>query len=632
MIRGAAGLLALTVGVAGSLTGQAGSDDVAGRWAVRVQGQVMEDVADLRLGPDGGRILFESADSLWLPLEGLQVDGTDVRFRLPGQRMFVGRVEGEWLRGRLHDPDAPPAEVVAQRIQPGTDRWPVRPRVTIRELVVGTDATISRFTDAWRDRLLPRETLLAEHARLASALGLPAADLVAISRRAQPLVLGELPAGRAVAEQLLARIATGPAADAEFRALFGGPGAWRLDLHDAAWWIAAERVGPGPVSPDRLLADLEAAHVVAQGAIDTTGLRRLVWELARQEEAQRRGGGTFRLPGDPQLLLGIHALLAAYQEARSWWVRAVGWLLSHPWIETEAGHRSPAMLVDAFWGGGPRSVPPLEPTDFGGLQAVPVMGIGPLARALLQPANAIAAEWLERPGAAAEVLEAWRTIVMPIGAPLPIVTEGRSLMLRSPAEVVQSRLGGFIAAEDRILIDPTILPIFAVGTVVHEWQHLLLGAARLQGDVPPGWRTTLWGVRLLEGDPWLSEGAAEWITEQVLAPAATMTPVFAFTEAEKRLSLGADRPEDTHVLGYLLVRSAATRVPDARTMRDLLVTHLAEPGRLATALRLDGAVSFTLPRPNTLMVIPEMLVLFDAGTVADLSRRLIVPLLAPEPD
>ena len=58
----------------------------------------------------------------------------------------------------------------------------------------------------------------------------------------------------------------------------------------------------------------------------------------------------------------------------------------------------------------------------------------------------------------------------------------------------------------------------------------------------------------------------------------------------------------------------------------------AEPGRLATALRLDGAVSFTLPRPNTLMVIPEMRVLFDAGTVADLSRRLIVPLLAPEPD
>lgn len=333
------------------------------------------------------------------------------------------------------------------------------------------------------------------------------------------------------------------------------------------------------------------------------------------------------LPGTEQQLLGLRAVMDAYGEARRWWLEAVDWLMQHEWIDTGTGYTSPVALVRQFWQDSTLHPPPLSPTDYGGMQAVPVMGVGVLFDSLVTPVNAVADEWLASRHARRDLFEAWRQIRQ-AGAGLPVVLDSDTLMLRDPAEVVRSRLGGFIAADDRILIDPTILPIFAVGTLVHEWQHLIFHAARLTAVPAPGWRRAGWGMRLFDGDPWLAEGAAEWATERIFAP----VPLFTFVEAEKRLALGARRPDDTHVLGYLLVHAAAARTGSDRRTRELLVADLHAPEQLARDLGLDGPVSRTLSRPNTLMLIPELTFVYDEGVAGDVGRRLLVPALTPEPD
>ncbi|MEO8478332.1 MAG: hypothetical protein ABI542_01770 [Gemmatimonadota bacterium] len=615
----------LGLAISGTTASLAAQAIPAGRWAVRVHGEMLEDRGDLRFDGDSGRLLLESADRAWLPVDQVERQGTALHFRIAGGGLFVGTLDGDSLTGLWHGPATVPVRFEARRLAAGFDEWPVGPRLRFRELVVGSDATSSQFPDAWRARLLPRETLLAEHARLANAVGVPAAGVVGITQRAQALVVGERPEGRRLAAKVLDQIATGPAADAEFRRIFGRPGAWRIDMHQVAWELAAARIGAGHLLPERLAAALQAAGALPSGDIDSLQVRRTLWELARGRYFLSGGGSRPGLSEADGRLLGARAIVGAYVDARRWWLEAVTWLLDRPWVETTDGYRSPRAMVAAFWDTDSLPMPSVVPTSYGGMQAVPVVGLGALASQLIEPANAVAAEWLVTQGGLAEAFDTWRRIET-MGVPsLPIVVGATSMMLREPGEVVRSRLGGFIGPTDQILIDPTILPLFAVGTVVHEWQHLRFSAARLADPAARAWRSHPWGVHLLDGDPWLVEGAAEWATEQVFAPAESRMPIFAFIEAEKRLALGAERPDDTHVLGYLLVRALAHRVDDPRQARALLVRHLAEPLVLAEAIGLGGPVSVEIVRPNTLMILPELTFIPDAGVSRDVARRLLVP-------
>jgi hypothetical protein len=204
------------------------------------------------------------------------------------------------------------------------------------------------------------------------------------------------------------------------------------------------------------------------------------------------------------------------------------------------------------------------------------------------------------------------------------------MRVASAARVAQSRLGGFLASRDAIRIEPSIMPVFAVGTVVHEWQHLLFEASRLAAEPPLAFSVSPGSVTLIEADPWLGEGAAEWATETVLAPTRAMTPLFALVEMEKRFGIGAGVPEDTHVLGYLLVRAAVNRTAGRAELRRLLVRHLHDPAAFAAALGLDGQGTHAIPRPATLMVIPEVTFTFDGGVADNAIRRLVVPESSPE--
>jgi hypothetical protein len=136
-----------------------------------------------------------------------------------------------------------------------------------------------------------------------------------------------------------------------------------------------------------------------------------------------------------------------------------------------------------------------------------------------------------------------------------------------------------------------------------------------------------WQLKLREEDPWLAEGFAEWATDEVLRSAGVSAGFLRFTQAEKRLGIAAAEPNDPHVLGLRLVRSAA-RSRRAPAVRDLLLQHLHELDGFARAVGWPASGSgraITLQRPPTAVVIPEVTFTWKDGTALDWSRRLVIP-------
>lgn len=615
-------LLLALLSSGGSLMAQA----AAGRWSLQILGPAARERGDLRLDPGNARILLESDEMAWQPLGDLLITGDRLTFSTAGgARRFDGVITGDQIDGTLSEIGGFRTRWQAQRVQPGIEAWPVRPRVTIRQLIVGSPSTYASFPDAWRQAMAEPSVILAEHAALAAAAGMPVANQAAIASRIHPVALGFDPVARMAVQNLLARIDASPAGNAEFRQIFRGPdNEWRLDLHDRARELA--RGGSVVFSLAGIAPALRTLGFLAEGATDDMAIQRAAWVAWSNSNNDptffwNRRTAALSAPtiSDQELM----ALLRGYQLARVWWSQAVHWLMTNPWIETAEGFRSPTQLVAAFWEQPNLALPTLDPTTYGVAQAVPVIGASRLGRHLLRPANASAAEWLARPDAAHTVFSMWREF----GGddPFPVVVGGMKLMLSSPSGVARTRLGGFFAAEDAIRIEPGIMPLFAVGTVVHEWQHILFEQARLEGLGSPGVVEAPWGIRLLEGDPWLSEGAAEWATEQTLAPASRMTPHLALRETEKRLAIGWYAEDDTHVLGYLLVRAAAERMGNSGQLRRLLVARLHDPDGLADLLDLGGPSSYRIPRPATLVVIPENTFTWDYGVADKATRRLIIP-------
>lgn len=593
-----------------------------GRWSLQLRSERFADRGDLRIGTDSSRLLLESRDQAWLPLERLLLDRDSLRFEVRGIARWSGAVAGDVMRGEAILADGSRAVWEAHRIQPGTARWPVRPRIVARQLVVGSSDTLARFPDALLGRTLPRDALLSEHARLAHQAGFPSADLAGIVARSERSMLGLDATARQRVQEILAQIAASPAADAAFHQLFRGQrGTWRLDLHDFAWEHAAVQQGRIALDTAAVVAALGAIGVRADAA-DAAGLRRAGWLTWSRVRAERPAN----LPLLPEGTAGaseLRALFNGYDEAVGWWTAAVTWLMRAPWIAADSGWRSPASLVAAFWDRSTLELPRIEPRHFGTFQAVPVPGGGLVATRLLLADNAIAREWLADDANRRDALEAWRRID-PVGT-LRVTHADSSFLVASAAWIARSRLGGFLDAHDGIRIEPAILPVLAVGTMIHEWQHLLFESARLSDPASGALEETAWGLSLVESNPWLAEGAAEWATEAILAQGG-VPPLLVLLESEKRLAIGAGIPEDTHVLGYLLVRAGVNRTPDARTLRQVLQRHLHDPEGFAEAIGLAGdARQRGVPRPSTLVVIPEVRFTFDGGLAEAPSRLLRVP-------
>ncbi|MEO5797852.1 MAG: hypothetical protein ABIZ70_08190 [Gemmatimonadales bacterium] len=599
------------------------------RWAVQIQSPVGSERGELRLTGRTGRLLLESSDTAWITVRDLQlVDGHITFAAAPIGRRFEGVVASGAMQGTVTEADGRTTRWIAEEIPAGIVRWPVRPRVRLRQVVVGTGLTHVAVPAAWRALIPTAATIAAERDALAAAVGLrpPTVDAML---NAQRVSLGFDSVGRALSYALLLRIANGPAANDEFRRIFGVAPRLRIDLHQVAFALAENKRNRPPTPADALarsLATLAPGFPVATDSISLFGAGWRAWNQARTDTLDGRIVAGERTVPDARFEPSVRGLLEAYDDATVWWTDAVNWLLNNAWIETAAGYRSPAALVAAFWGKATVPSPPLEPTHFGSVQAVPVVGAARLGSRLIRPLNASGAEWLTQ-GGLATALGLWRDIEDHDS--LTVVRDGQSMQLTGPAAVARSRLGGFLSGRDAIRMEPAISPIFAVVTAVHEWQHLLFEGARLEGNAP-GLLDTPEELTLLDGNPWLAEGAAEWATEAVLAPARGSTPLLAYMEAFKRGSIdlmtGGDDP---HALGYLLVRALATRSANPALLRDRLIRLLHDPVALAREYQVDGPARGVQPiqlnRPSGAGVIPEIDFTWDDGVAEHLVRRLVIP-------
>lgn len=621
MSRGLLALLAVVLPL------QRASGQGESRWAVEIRNPATAERGELRLGTSAGRILLGSADSAWQSLAALQLSVGHIAFSLPSMgRRFDGDVGNGVMGGTLLEADGRVLRWQAERIPEGIARWPVRPRVVVRQLMLSAGDTAVVLPGAWRAILPEAGTLVAERDVLSRAAGLSPAtrdDLMG----AQRIALGFDSAGRAAAHALLSRIASGPAADGEFRRLFGTAAALRFDIHQVAFGSEIVRHSAALGTPEILargLAVFAPGAPMARTPLELYAAAWRAWSRTRTDTTESQMLLDAMAAQDPDALRAVRAIFAGYDESLGWWADAVQWLLTNRWIETAAGYRSPAQLVAEFWSRPAMVPPPLEPTHFGGVQAVPVIGAARVGARLILPANASAREWLAQ-GGMTEALAAWRQV--DLSDSLTVVRDGLTLQLTAPAAVARSRLGGFLAGRDAIRIEPGIAPIYAVVTALHEWQHLLIEAARLEPGAP-GLRVNGGELRLVDGNPWLTEGAAEWATEAVLAPARASTPLLPLMEALKRGSIGLTGADDPHVLGYLLVRALASRGGNPALLRERLVRLLHDPAALAREYHLEGnprgSAPIRLTRPAYAGLIPEITFTWDDGVADHLSRRLLV--------
>ncbi|MEO5826153.1 MAG: hypothetical protein ABIR59_09725 [Gemmatimonadales bacterium] len=597
------------------------------RWALEVRGPATVERGELRLNGNAGRLLMESADSAYVALRDVVVDDARVQFTSPaGNRRFEGVRMGDAMQGVVHEEDGRVVPWRAEVIAAGIERWPVRPRVTVRQLDIGSSAGATLIPAAWRAAAPNPQQVIVEYDSLARSAGIVGATGFDLIRRGQRLALGFDRPSRDAMKLVLERIATTAVADAEFTRIFRGPGGLRLDLHEVA--VQAARIRAPQFGLDAATRALIRLQLVAPGTRDTIATYEGAWRL--WSRMGRDSARVFRQLDSLAVVDAVgardmRALLTGYTDASRWWISAVVWLMTHPWLMRDDGNVvSPVDLVSAFWSKASLPLPAIEPIRFGGVQAVPVIGGSRLGVRLVRPANASAAEWLAQGGVDA-ALRTWHDLDTDEGIVLDMGS--MSARVTAPAAVARGRLGGFLAAQDAIRIEPGIMPVLAVATLVHEWQHLLFEGGRLEGA---GWGIVESGreLRILDSDPWLGEGAAEWATETALAPVHRGMPMLAFMEAEKRSGIALASDDDPHVLGYLLVRALVERADNVVQVRDRLLRHLHDPAALAAAFgwpRPDGAATITLARPVTRAVIPEITFTWDEGVAELVQRRLIVP-------
>jgi hypothetical protein len=561
-------------------------------------------------------MLLQFDDSAFQPLQDLSIAAGRISFMLPRtHRHFEGTVSDTLMSGIVRDADGAQQSWMALPLRPGSPRWPVPPRVTARQLVMGTATTAERIPGAWLASMPSVTVLQAERVELAHLAGLaPVAGSAELVRSGR-LALGLDESGREAARALLQRIGTGPEANPAFRAIFVDRSGWRLDLHDAALAEAPHYLYGFQLSHAasglRQLGDLS-------GPGDTAAVRESAWRLwcrVATDSVEVYAGIDSLAHRDSDAATSVRALLAGYDDATGWWRRAIRVLLLEPWLDTPVGRRSPAQLMAAFWGVDSLPLPDIRDRRFGDAAAMPILAAVYLGPHLFHPRNASAVEWLAG-DSMRQAFASW----------LPIRWG------ESPLIVAIGGHAEFFGDRNAIRIDPGIMPIVAVAVFLHEWHHLIAAQRRLEGAHPVALADHRSELQLRELDPWLAEGFAEWATEETLRPALPAAALLLFTQADKRLAVATRNSSDPHFLGYRMVRAAAARSAPA-ALRDRLVSDLHDPLSLARALHLAGASrtpAFTLTRPPNASVIPEVTFTWDDGLAFDMSRRLVIPDTRPE--
>ena len=636
----------------------AAQEGVTGRWRI--------DVYDLTPTPLYGELIFtdsagatrgraEFSNRNGPPVALSQVLVSDaglLQFVVPGDggAAFSGRASdgARRLRGEVVADGGRRGRWTAERLDPSIEFYPVLPRFRLRQLVggVGGDqAILPGALVAAAAAEEPRVGLVASYERSARASGLAPlsgsqllADgpgrVLGLSQRAEVLAVVQH-----TLEQLRAALPD-DTVRAQFDAIFRPGGNWRLDLHGAALDIA--RLRSRRLQWDDVVPALVAAGSIGDSSAAAAAVPRAMERLLMLRRADSMALGRLLATAAataPVSARSLGILLAAYPEAEDWHRQALAFLLRARWITHDGAVRSPAEVVRAAWllimpgdSARTRGTPAIASQLFGQPQAVPRYGVSAASMArLVTPLNWSGGQWLDRHGSS-EMLAMLHLLEAPGSGELLVARADEALRVVSVKQRAGESTSGFLEQQEAIVVEPSYIPVLALGAVLHEWGHLLAEGWRFDRAVlaaDDSGEVALPGV-----NPWLVEGIAEAWTDLVLAPIVARLPLFGLAEAEKRVRLSGSEL-DPHVTGYLVARAAIGAAGTKGTAAPASIRHLIEagdPARVAAdplfggTFRDPGDVApLIIPAPSRRFLVPESIFTVDTRFPDPVSTVIRMP-------
>jgi len=603
--------------VAGTVAAQA---PVSGRWAMRISNGVSTLRGDLRLVEAGttltGSLVVEPSDAPPVAIRDgrIAADGT-FGFSVEGAEPMrvTGSRTGASLGGQVLLQHGAAWSWTAQRVADGAEYYATLPRFRSRQLVLGKNLTEIRLPGAWVAAAESGPPMSVRADQLAGATGLPVvppdsvnavgfypavglyqrAELAAVLTAAMTAVRAELPA----------------ASQRQFDAIFRPRGAWLLDAHDVALATARHKLRDASwegARPAVVSAGLVPANLPPGAAAIPLALYRVAALRERDSSGFEAARERLALGGGPSAQMA-EAILDGYRDAALWQGQALEFLLTAEWVRTPGGRTSPAGLVRAAWARPDLPVPSIQPRYFGYPDAVPRVATPPsLVARIVAPENWSGAEWARQRGAAG-VLAVLRRLDPGVGAHATLEAGG-PYVLTSVALNAAATSAGFLESANVIVEDPGNVPLMAVATALHEWQHLIMEGDRMARTEGGAFRTEAEGLTMIPTDRFLAEGFAEWMTEQILAPVLVLQPIVGLGEARKLVVLEAGNPADPHVLGLRMLRALAAGTGSATTARTLVLAHGDDPAAVAAAVpawRESSAPDRVLPAHGERRLVPE---------------------------
>jgi hypothetical protein len=616
---------------------------VTGRWHVRIQrgGDLIR--GELRLVQTGARLAgtlaLENSDSAPAPIRdgAVQADGGFAFRTANGEDLrFTGAPGSDGLGG-LVTSGSRRWSWSARPLAEGAEFYAALPRFRASQLLIGRNAAEYRLPGAWAragDETSPAFAGdAAARARAAGLTPMPAesigtagllpllglyrrAELVDAAIRGLETVRAGLPAG---------------GLQAEFDLLFRPRGRWLVDLHDAALERARLRLKNLELEDARPALE-SAGQRGSTGVPASESLRHALYRLAtlRQRDSAAFSAAWERLGGSgPAAFQAAAALLDGYEEAAEWHARALDFLLTRPWVQDRAGRTSISVLIARAWGQPEDRQLRIRTWYFGRPDGAPRVAVpADRVRLLVAAENWTAGQWASRHGPAG-VLAVLRTLDPGLGPSATLETPDGPARLTSVAREARTGATGFLELVDEILIDPGFVPLLALGTVVHEWQHLLMERARYAFPEGAPIQPTANAVLVRPSDLFLAEGLAEWMTARILAPLTAEVPVLAAGESAKLAYLAASSPQDPHAYGLRMLDALEAALGDAVRVRELVVRHSTDPGAVAAEVsrwRETNVPDRVLPARGQRRVVPETVFTVEDG-VADVveTRIRVIP-------
>lgn len=635
-ISAVSALLVFAVGITPLASAQ-----ITGRWKISLdRGPASTVMGELTLqdgaGGNQSRLLLETSDSAWTSVSAERIDSAgQLSFvaGFPEPLRFEGRLDGDELSGTASDRHGR-YRWRGIRLREEDEYYAALPRFRQRQLVIPAEPQY-RIPGRWLVAAARSgETSAAARSRyieIALNAGLSPLPPDSLGTAGLYRAMGLLNRKEIVAADVrtLEQIRGALGADSivrRFEYLFRPQGSWLVDIHDVAL-ARAKRPFPGlgweSARPALSAAGLLDGKLPGVETIPLAIYR--LYVLSHTDTAAYNATEQRIKQSDRASAAAVTSLMQGYDEATQWYVAAVRFLMEQRWLPGSSGRQSPADRVREIWGD-PAPVPEIQTRLFGYPEGAERVGTGAeLLQLMVAPENAPASDWVARHGAPA-LVEALHRLTLSNDDSTLLELANRRYALTSVGKYAAGSFSGFLEPRDMILLDPSYQPLLALGTVIHEWQHILHEHRRQSDLRGSGFRVEGKQVVVRPLDPFLAEGLAEWLSEVALAPAIHDFPLLAFGEAEKRVCLPDDNP---HNLGYLLIRTLAKTLKDVPATLAVLIRAGTGPDevmrdrRLMTAWSRYTGADRVIPRRGESVLLPQVVFTIDDGQPELVESRII---------